>query len=449
LGWGITAVIVALLYGFALFWNIQKTKQIASDADPYGSSSDCFSARILFLLVLTTTVLSLIYFVVYKFATIAGDNHLSQYFLASHDSERLVGYHTYLADKATWLNFLSVINVIIGLHTCFTLFTLTGSPVSVRIYLNTYLLVFTVVSWLLIRQHGIMSKQLPSPLWNGTNSIPSQHKTDISDEWSYNLVNAFSIAAIPLAGLLILANNYKLKNGSFILGTVLLLLIALTVTAVGYISRDYRVRIKHYSDDTTNGNNWRNEVCKIDRKFLEGLENNRKYIYKNYDLCPARTLQGVYECVENPSNYPGRTTPQCVIWENSIIPNGAPPSQNAIVNERMRGVVTLLFTRPVLTYITLGLAWIFVGFIITAYTFYLSSREKGTSNTATLNYIFLALFVLFLIVAFIFSGLNPAQAIPFDTRSTSPSPFILDSTPYPRGLPFTHPKGEMPKHNVV
>lgn len=419
LGWGITTVVVGVLFALVLFWNISKGKKLSFDTDPYGGSSDCFSARVLFIVVLFATVISLLYFIIYKFATIAGDNHLSQYFLATHDSEKLAGYHSFLADKASWLNFLSVINIIIGLHTAFVLFALTNSPLSVRIYLNVALLSLAVLSFVLIRQHQAMTVELPSPNWNGNNTLANFHKRPISEEWSYNLVNVFAIAAIPLSFLTILANNSRLKNGTFILGTIILVLVGLTVTSVGYISRDYRVRIKHYSGSSTGSgtNDWSNEVCYLDRKFLEAQEANRKYIYKNYELCPARLQADTYKCVENPATFTGKTTPQCDIWETSIIPSGATAVQRAIVNERMRGVVSLLYTRPVLYYVAFGLAWIFTGFIIAAFAFFLSSREKGNANPAALNYIFLALFVVFLVVAFIFSGLNPPAPYPFKPNS--------------------------------
>lgn len=186
----------------------------------------------------------------------------------------MAGYTTFLADKAPWLNFLSVINIIIGLHTCFTLFSLTSSPLAVRIYLNTFVLVFTVASWLLISQHAELKTNLGSPLWNSKQTDHTKYKADISDEWSYNLVQAFAIVGLPLSLFLILANNYRLKNGTFLLGTITLVLVALTVTSIGYISRDYRVRIKHYSD-AASGNSWRQEVCNIDRKFLEAREFDR------------------------------------------------------------------------------------------------------------------------------------------------------------------------------
>lgn len=96
----------------------------------------------------------------------------------------------------------------------------------------------------------------------------------------------------------------------------------------------------------------------------------------------------------------------------------------------MRGVVTLLYTRPVLIFLGAALSWIFLGFVIAAYSFFISSREKGSPTSNTLNLIFLALFVVFIIIAFVLSGMNAPQTYPINNSAIA-TPLNNGNVPHP------------------
>jgi hypothetical protein len=87
----------------------------------------------------------------------------------------------------------------------------------------------------------------------------------------------------------------------------------------------------------------------------------------------------------------------------------------------------LIFTRPVLTFTSFGLAWVFVGFTIAAFSFYLSSKEKGQQNSNTLNIVFIVIYALFLIVAFLYIGLSGASPIPREPQALASTTFLNEN----------------------
>ncbi len=361
-----------------------------------------------------------------------------------HDSSKLPIYNAFLVDKAPWLNFLSVINIIIGLHTAFTLFSLTSSANAVRIYLNIFIIAFTVFSWFIIHQYASLSTIIPTKFWDNNGH-------DYKQNWAYILIHVFAIAAIPVAGLLLLANTRRLKNGTFILGTVVLVLVGLSIFSIGTVSRDYKERLRYYSSSSSRsstgtvvGNNWVKEACNIDRRQIESFPCKDKYKYVNKALCPVRAIADVYTCILEPNNDPENEPILCPnAWETSIKPKG-PGDTRAVLNERVKGAIVLIFTRPVLTFTSFGLAWVFVGFTIAAFSFYLSSKEKGQQNSNTLNIVFIVIYALFLIIAFLYIGLSGASPLPREPQALAATT-LLNKNGIPN-ISNTHNLGHHSKH---
>lgn len=126
---------MTLLNILTLVWALKQTDLCNQDQDNAAESTDnVFSRGILFLNLLIYTIFTLYYFL-YNFAQTDLDNE----YAANHDSKDIASLGSYLALKQGWIDFLSISNILVGLFSVFTAYSLASSAMTHR--LMVYILI--------------------------------------------------------------------------------------------------------------------------------------------------------------------------------------------------------------------------------------------------------------------------------------------------------------------
>jgi hypothetical protein len=387
LSWGILTFLLALLNIVNLLVSIKQVAVIGSDPDDYGNKSDNLLTRTLFILNLFLTFGFILFFIIYKFA----QSDLWSHFQMVNEIKFLDGFKTYLSDKSAWLNFLSLFNIGIGAHAVVTYYALTGSQPAIRFYLFSCAAVLTLVSFLILNQFNVIKS-----VFHGKEDIFSW------SNWNDRLTWSFAIAAIPISILVYLANQKRLKNGVLILGTLLLVLVAIQGSAAGQTYRDFKSVDAHFRARCGP------ELSKIHRNFVETYPCQNKYVYENRKLCPQST-NTITECIKDPHICDRSLLMRA--WEENISLDASFPAYGC-ADERACGALYLIYTTPILTYATLVLAWCFVAFALSSFAFLLSSKPTGDQLNPGITYLLWVLLLIVFVVGLFLLGLMTHAKIP-------------------------------------
>jgi hypothetical protein len=268
LGWGILTILVTLTNIINLLWSQRLSKSLGNNTnlDPYGLNTDNVTTRVLFVLNLLLTFGFIIFFIIYKFA----QSELYSHFQMINEVKFLDGFKDYLAEKNSWMNFLSLVNIGVGAHAVVTYFAMAGSQPAIRFYIFSVAGPLVAFSFLILNQFNVLASvfHLKEDVFSWNN-------------WNDRVTWSFAIVAIPLSLLVYICNYKKLKNGLLILGSILLVLVAIQGSAAGQTYRDYKSVDNHFR------NRCGPELSKIHRNYIETFPCNNKYVYENKGVCPV------------------------------------------------------------------------------------------------------------------------------------------------------------------
>lgn len=398
LWFGIFTIFMALMYVVSFFWAMKMSSTVNRSQELGADQTDCHFTRFMHFISLILTVIFMIYFFLYEYA----QTDMKNEFKANNDERQIANYTQYLAAKDNWVYFLSIVNIIFGAFTIICTYALSGSFVSSRLMIY---LIGIVLMWACYNL--ISNLQDVKSIFKGQSYHIEHYVFDIS--------YGTAIASIIFLVFTILANLRILKLAYLILGTLLLICIAIQIPAAGNVFRTYNAVNAYYEKNCIP------EQAKIHASYLEGkLSCPFKYIYQTQQNCPS---EDPVNCLTQFNTCEKEKL--AVVWEDSIInlPSSSPTF--GCINTKCCGKVSNIYARTLLLLGKSILYYLFFTFIIGSFCLQLSAKPKGDKTLQpTLQLAVLILFAIVVISGFFYVTLQKQMSIQQKPK------FMADSTTF-------------------
>lgn len=226
------------------------------------------------------------------------------------------------------------------------------------------------------------------------------------------------ILSLIFLAALVFANARRNKLAYLVTGVFFLVVIGATLGSTGQVFRDYTTVQNHFE------NNCVIELGTLSAEVVDATSCGSKYI-KRTDLkppnqCPTETSTNPSACYQGVGSCDASNLQQ--IWETQIVSNPREVEYLACVDERCCGDVNNYYSRFVLIQASYAFAFVFYAFVLGAFAFQLSSKDKGDNISQKAQYPYFFSFLILLIVFVIFLILPYTSTVPKNLNNLNTVP---------------------------